>query len=134
MNGGYIDWRALFISTDGRISRGPWWIAVGVLLAVSALYEGLSGATTRLASFWFVYPALLFAAGCVCWKRLHDRGRTGWWAVMVLVAFLAVWPISHPVAAAFALPILVWAVVELGAMPGEQGANRFGSSPRAQPA
>jgi uncharacterized membrane protein YhaH (DUF805 family) len=133
MNGGYIDWRALFLSADGRISRGAWWIGAGVLLTISALYEGLAGPTTRLATFWFAYPALLFGAACVTWKRLHDRGRSGWWSVLVLIAFMAVWPLAHPVAAVFALPVLVWAGVELGLLPGEQGANRFGPNPRAQP-
>ncbi|HWA64232.1 MAG TPA: DUF805 domain-containing protein [Caulobacteraceae bacterium] len=130
MNGGYIDWRGLFLSGDGRIPRTAWWLGVVLLMLVSGLYEGVAGPTVRLATFWFVYPALLWFAACVHWKRLHDRGRSGWWALLILAAFVAVWPITRPVAALLAAPVLVWTVVELGVMPGEQGANRFGRSPR----
>ena len=35
---------------------------------------------------WFVYPPVLFVAACVTSKRLHDRGRSGWWAGLVLLA------------------------------------------------
>lgn len=131
MNSGYNDWRTLFWSASGRVSRGPWWVAVGVLASASALYEGLAGAPLRLATFWFVYPALIYSAVCVNAKRLHDRGRSGWWAAMVLLAFAAVWPQARPVAAVVAMPILLWTLVELGVMAGEQGANRFGPSPAA---
>ena len=129
MNGGYNDWRALFWSASGRVSRGPWWIAIVVLVTLSVLYEGLSAPAVRLATFWFVYPALIYSAVCVNSKRLHDRGRSGWWALMTLLAFAAVWPAVHPVAAVVAAPALVWTLVELGLLGGEQGPNRFGPSP-----
>ena len=129
MNGGYNDWRALFWSASGRVSRGPWWIAVGLLAAISSVYEGLSVPAFRLATFWFVYPALLYCAVCVNAKRLHDRGRSGWWAALTLLALAAVWPTVHPAAAVVAAPVLVWTLVELGLLAGEQGANRFGPSP-----
>jgi uncharacterized membrane protein YhaH (DUF805 family) len=134
MNSGYTDWRALFLAADGRISRGPWWLADGLLLALSAVYETVAGPAVKLASFWLVYPALLFFATCVCSKRLHDRGRSGWWAALVLGGFLAVWPMPRAASAIVAAPVLVWTLVELGLMPGEQGANRFGPSPGAQAA
>ncbi len=60
-----------------------------------------------------------------------DRGRSGWWAALVLLAFAAVWPEPRGSGAVLALPVLVWAVVELAVLSGEQGANRFGPSPLA---
>ena len=62
-------------------------------------------------------------------KRLHDRGKSGWWAALILFALVAVWP--QPIGFFDFLfgVALVWAVVELGVMGGEMGANRYGPNP-----
>ncbi|HQR90868.1 MAG TPA: DUF805 domain-containing protein, partial [Caulobacter sp.] len=76
-----------------------------------------------------VYPALLFSGACILSKRLHDRGRSGWFAALILVAIVAVWPQpEHFLDFVFSIVIL-WAVVELGVMGSEQGANRYGPNP-----
>ena len=131
MNGGLIDWRALFASPGGRVSRGPFWIAVAALFIVAALYEAVTGPTLRLLTFWFVYPVLIASGACVLSKRLHDRGRSGWWAAPLLVAVMMIWPEARGVRAVLALPVWIWGVVELGVLAGEEGANRFGPSPLA---
>ena len=128
MNGGLIDWRELFLSPHGRTARAPFWIAAAALFLLSAIYEAVAGPTLRLLTFWFVYPALLASGACVLSKRLHDRGRSGWWAALVLLAFVMIWPNPRAATAVVALPVMIWAVVELAILPGEQGANRFGPS------
>src|SRR4051794_16069225 len=97
MNGGMIDWRELFWSAEGRIPRGAFLVGVGVLFLVSVLYEALAGPLIKVTTFWFIYPALFWSAACVTSKRLHDRGRSGWWAALVLVAVTLVWPSTHGV-------------------------------------
>jgi len=129
MNGGLIDWRELFLSPSGRTPRAPFWIATIALFILSAIYEAVTGPTLRLLTFWFVYPALLASGACVISKRLHDRGRSGWWAALVLLALAMIWPTPRGARAVVALPVIVWAVVELVVLSGEQGANRFGPSP-----
>ena len=129
MNGGQMDWRDLFMSAKGRSARGETWVAVGVLFAVSLMYEAIAGATLKLLTFWIVYPALLASATCVVSKRLHDRGRSGWWAAVVLFALSLMWPTPRGGWAVAAFPVIVWALVELGVLNGEQGENRFGPSP-----
>jgi len=119
----------LFFSGQGRAPRLPSLIATAVLLGLAALYEALVGATLHWITGWVVYPALFYAGACVLSKRLHDRGRSGWWAALILTSVVAVWP--HPAGFldfAFFL-VLVWAFVELALMPGEQGANRYGLNP-----
>lgn len=119
----------LFFSGQGRAPRLPSLIAATVLLGLAALYEALVGATLHWITGWVVYPALFYAGACVLSKRLHDRGRSGWWAALILTSVVAVWP--HPAGFldfAFFL-VLVWAFVELALMPGEQGANRYGLNP-----
>lgn len=131
MNGGPIDWRELFASPAGRCPRGRFWFAAVALLLAAAIYEALVGPTLKLVTFWIVYPALLASGACVVSKRLHDRGRTGWWAALVLLAVALIWRAPSGVSVLVSLPVLVWSTVELGLMAGEQGANRFGPSPVA---
>lgn len=124
----------LFLSAQGRAPRTPSLIAAATLLMIAAFYEALVGPTLHWITGWFVYPALFYCGTCVLSKRLHDRGRSGWWAAAILLSTVAVWP--HPESFldfAFFL-VIVWAFVELGLLPGEQGANRFGVNPMAQAA
>ena len=121
----------LLFSAQGRAPRLPSLIAAGLLLALGALYEAAARPTIHWITGWFVYPALFYMGACVLAKRLHDRGRSGWWAAPILVSIVAVWP--HPAGFldfVFFLA-LVWAFVELAVMPGEQGANRYGLNPMA---
>ncbi|PZR36558.1 DUF805 domain-containing protein [Caulobacter segnis] len=123
------EWAELFLSSNGRLARTPFLIAAAVLLGVAVLYEAIAGYTLHWLTGWVVYPALLFSGACVLSKRLHDRGRSGWWSLLILVAFIAVWPQpEHFLDFMFCL-VIAWAVVELGVMGGEQGANRYGPNP-----
>ncbi len=126
---GQTDWGALLLSAQGRIARAPFLIAAATLLGLVAVYEAVVGVTLHLLTGWFVYPALIYAGACVLSKRLHDRGKSGWWAALILFALVAVWP--QPIGFfdfLFGLA-LVWAAVELGVMGSEMGANRFGPNP-----
>ena len=124
---GQTDWAALFFTANGRLGRTPFLVAAAILIAVSALYEAVVGVTLHWLTGWFAYPALIYCGACVLSKRLHDRGKSGWWAAAILVAVVAVWP--QPVGFfdfLFGL-VVIWAVVELGVLGGEMGANRFGA-------
>lgn len=129
--GGNLDLRELFFSADGRVARGPAWVAAIVLLFPFALYQAVDSVTLHWVTGWLVYPAVIYMGVCVLSKRLHDRGRSGWFAAPIVLAAIAV--TSGPFGFfdfAWSL-VLVWALVELGLMPGEQGANRFGVNPLA---
>jgi uncharacterized membrane protein YhaH (DUF805 family) len=126
---GQIDWGELFFSAGGRAPRGPSWLAAVLLLILAAFYEAVVGSTLHWLTGWFAYPALIYCGACVLSKRLHDRGKSGWWAALILVATVAIWP--QPTSF-FDFPftlVVLWALVELGVMPGEPGANRFGPNP-----
>lgn len=120
----------LFLSANGRAPRLPSLVAGGALLGVTAIYETfVEDLLPRLLTGWFVYPALIYCGACVLSKRLHDRGRSGWWAAVILLSIAACWP--HPIGFfdfLFFL-VLLWALVELAVMPGEPGANRYGANP-----
>jgi uncharacterized membrane protein YhaH (DUF805 family) len=126
---GQIDWMELFFSSTGRGARGPFLIAAAVLITIAALYEAAVGPTTHFLTGWFVYPGLLFSGCCVLSRRLHDRGRSGWLAGVVLLALALAWPRPDGLIDYLAAVVVLWAIIELGVMPGEQGANRFGPNP-----
>jgi uncharacterized membrane protein YhaH (DUF805 family) len=126
---GQVDWSELFFSAAGRAARGPSLLAAAILLAIAALYEAVVGSTLHWLTGWFVYPGLIYCGACVLSKRLHDRGRSGWWAALILFAIVAVWPQPSSFFDFLFVLVLIWAGVELGAMPGEGGANRYGPNP-----
>ena len=124
-----MDCSELFFSAAGRAPRGPSLIAAAVLLAIAALYEALVGRTSHWITGFVVYLPLFFSGACVLSKRLHDRGRSGWWAALILVAIVAIWPRPDSFFDFLFALVLIWAGIELGAMPGEPGANRYGPNP-----
>ncbi|MDO8377391.1 DUF805 domain-containing protein [Phenylobacterium sp.] len=123
------DWGALFFTADGRLARTPFLIGAAVLIALAAIYEAVAGVTLHWLTGWFVYPALIYGGACVLSKRLHDRGKSGWWAAVILFALVAVWQPPLNPADVLLTVLLLWAAVELGVMPGEQGTNRYGANP-----
>ena len=50
-------------------------------------------------------------------KRAHDRNRTGWYALIILI------PLAGP----------LWFLVEFGFLSGTAGPNRFGADPVSAP-
>lgn len=124
------DWKDVFLTSAGRMARLPFVLACAALLLVDYAYETLVGRTGHWITGWAYYPVLIFCAASVLSKRLHDRGRAGWWSALVLLAVWMVWPRPAGVMAFLAIPVLVWALVELAGLPGEAGENRYGPSPR----
>jgi uncharacterized membrane protein YhaH (DUF805 family) len=125
-------WSDLLLSASGRLARTPFWIASAILIGLATIYEVSFGPPIKWLTGWCVYPALIYMGACVLSKRLHDRGRSGWWAALLLFALVAVWPTPHGFGAFVFVLILGWATIELGVMQGEDGANRFGPSPLTQ--
>lgn len=124
---GRIDWSQLFLSSSGRAARGPSLIAAAVLILALAVYESVG--PLRLFTGFIVYPALVFTGACVLSKRLHDRGRSGWWSLVILFAIIQIWPVPQTIWHGFGVLVIIWAFVELALLPGEQGSNRFGPNP-----
>jgi len=63
-----------------------------------------------LLSLGLLYPSI-----CIYTKRWHDRNRSGWWSLILLVPVVG----------------LLWALIERGLLRGTAGANRFGPDPLA---
>ena len=74
-----MDWKSLFFTAEGRIGRQTFWIGWLMLLGahVVAGWIPLIGQLVGLVA--------VFAWVCLCSKRLHDMGRSGWWQVLPIV-------------------------------------------------
>ena len=72
--------------------------------------------------------ALLFTAACLLCKRLHDRGRAGWWAALILAAWGNAFPWPQGAVGWTFGAVVVVAAIDLAVLPGRPGANRFGPS------
>jgi uncharacterized membrane protein YhaH (DUF805 family) len=117
------------LSSTGRISRRPFLLGIAALLALAVAYRAYAGEAVHRWTAFVVYCALLFCGACLVSKRLHDRGRAGWWGFVVLPAVLGAWPWRAGLVDILWGAILLWAAIDLGLMPGKAGANRFGLNP-----
>ena len=114
-----MDWNYLFTSFEGRINRQPFWIATVILWVISWVVSGIGygifgqnvgAAISGIVALILIYPSL--AVGV---KRWHDRGKSGWWILILLV----------PIVGA------LWYLIECGFLRGTDGANRYGADPLA---
>jgi uncharacterized membrane protein YhaH (DUF805 family) len=140
-----VDWVGLFLRLDGRIGRKAFWIGFGVVLA-GLLLADVAARGVGAASLLLL--VLLYPLIAVLVKRLHDRGRSGWWAAVV-ASPLAVGVLAAAVARIVGLGeegivgaatggiwVAVWvlaglAVVELGFRRGRPGYTEHGPPPLA---
>lgn len=130
--GGQVSLAEYLFSSAGRLGRAPFLIGAAGLLSLALAFKAVVPSDLQWLG-WLVDPPLLFCGCCITSKRLHDRGRTGWWAGVILAALIGVWVKPQGFFAFLFVLVLVWTAVELGLIAGEQGANRFGPSP-ASPA
>ena len=112
------DWKYLFTSFDGRINRAPFWAGV-IVLIVANIALSIIGAIlgniapflsiiVSIASLVLIYPALALYA-----KRWHDRSKSGWWTLIMLIPLLG----------------LIYAIYEIGIQEGVPGSNQYGPNP-----
>jgi uncharacterized membrane protein YhaH (DUF805 family) len=132
----------------GRIARRRYWSLT--LLYVSALVLGFAafiatGILLDAKSADALTPVMVcigvvflltmsVAISGIAVRRLHDRGKTGYW--LLLYYAMPSWLIMNAgtdgaglVIAAAALGAVLWAVTDLGVLRGEAGSNAFGPDP-----
>jgi uncharacterized membrane protein YhaH (DUF805 family) len=133
----------------GRISRGRFWVttvlSVLVLLAGAALFIALgimmhssaNDPITYIAAFVFfiLVVAITIKVGSAGARRLHDRGKSGWW--IILYYCVPAWALPQGtgwkgpgvIFSLAATAILIWAFIDLGFLHGDDGENAYGPIP-----
>jgi uncharacterized membrane protein YhaH (DUF805 family) len=160
----------LLFSFKGRINRLRWWVTAIVV----ALIVGIAGGVIDLAAqhtghgtlnaetgqfeptgLYAVAIGLLYVLNAwisyaITTKRLHDRGRSGWWLVVqivgIVIAVAALMlglarpehhhTIAYVVAGVFGVAsaiIGLWIFIEVGFLKGTNGPNSYGPDPLAPP-
>lgn len=125
----------LLFSFTGRIGRGQFWLGYLAIIILLFLFAGIVSylepsaqatvtgadgqpaanlpkqATVPQLTVAFVY--LVFTTWisiAVCVKRFHDRGKSGWWYLIVLIPIIG-W---------------IWLLIELGFLRGDPRPNKYG--------
>jgi uncharacterized membrane protein YhaH (DUF805 family) len=128
---------SLFTSFEGRINRQKWWLGLIVLVIIQWIFYIVIGMifgggmminlnpedpeAVRQAMGALMIPLLililifLWPTLAIYAKRWHDRGKSGWWTLIILI------PLIGP----------IWSLVELGFLRGSEGPNQYGPDPLA---
>jgi uncharacterized membrane protein YhaH (DUF805 family) len=144
-------------SVGGRSNRAHYWTVilscyaslflVALLARVIATITGGSaaGQGTDQSHFLWIFGALAVVVfPCVLWiylattiRRLHDRNKSGWWAIPFLLSPYLLHVIADTetgggtIAGLLPVGLGLWGFVELGCLVGTYGDNDFGPDPLA---
>ena len=111
-----MDWRDLYFSSRGRIDRQRYWLVSLPLIGAQIVADMLirsEGEPGLLVLGALLCLATLIPSSAITIKRLHDRGRSGWFLSITAIPVLGV----------------IWLAIEVGLLPGARGPNRFGPDP-----
>ena len=76
-------------SIKGRIGRRDFWIWIAIwLVTMSALFTPAGSNLLNLQTAAFIIVCLLWPTAAVVVKRLHDRGKSGLWALLMVLAWM----------------------------------------------
>jgi uncharacterized membrane protein YhaH (DUF805 family) len=144
---GNVDILALLSTYQGRINRAKYWIAIlcyvvigaalGVLGFILSMLGSLGGYLMILIAV-VAYIAMIVSGIFIGIKRLHDRGKSGWWLLVFMLApgilsalGFAVGGFMVTLCSLASLGITIWMFVELGCLAGTPGTNQYGPDPLA---
>jgi uncharacterized membrane protein YhaH (DUF805 family) len=122
-------------SIKGRIGRRDFWIWMVLWVVAMTLlftFAGMGWLNMQTAAFALV--CLLWPTAAVMVKRLHDRGRSGIWALLMVLAWMLLagnWAVlpgvwQWVVGRLIPTVIIVMMVIDQGAFVGTQGENKYG--------
>ena len=123
----------------GRIGRGRFWGGVAMQILMMVVFAGAAMAVqfavagpesltatnelgepqpqfspVAMAILGVGYILVLWSSLAVAVKRAHDRGKSGWWILIMLVPIVG----------------FIWWLVDLGILEGQEGPNKYGPDPQ----
>ncbi len=115
-----------FFSPQGRVTRAPMWILLGITL--------LSMPFVVLGSATFLEKVCFFGIFWLCplMKRFYDLGREYWWALLLFLGPIiagSIFPLMGLACLAVWLPFALWSFIELFCRRGAVEFNAYGPDP-----
>jgi uncharacterized membrane protein YhaH (DUF805 family) len=125
-----------FTSFEGRSARKKFWLSILVMIIISWVLQLIAFAVfggsmmpdpnatpeaqmAAMNAMWLpmgiVILLTLWPALAIYTKRWHDRGKSGWWSLILFVPLIG----------------SIWLLVELGFLRGTEGPNKYGPDPIA---
>lgn len=117
-----MDYKKLFLTYEGRITRKSFWLGTLALMVVASIVSlpllmmggnGKDVSAVAVLLLVLLWIAVTYPSICLTIKRYHDRGKSGWWIFIQLV------PIIGP----------IWYLIEVGFLRGTVGPNAYGEDP-----
>ena len=144
-----MDYAWLLLGFKGRINRARFLVVQLALLALwFMVWVKFPFHFASQWEPWVLSIAMIWINAATTVKRLHDRNRSGWWAVVIFVVnrlsyvyyglfFGSYFGVDISTAEQLLLVMLVvalsllqtWVVIELFFLIGTDGPNRFGPDP-----
>jgi uncharacterized membrane protein YhaH (DUF805 family) len=118
-----FDWKQFYLSAQGRVNRKQFWLwlvlpctAISVVLILLDLALGTYNAKDGVGLLSVIFSLVVIVPAILVYiKRWHDRDKSGWWMLILLVPLVGA----------------IWFLIEVGFLPGTPGPNRFGPPPMA---
>lgn len=110
----YIEVLKKYVVFTGRASRQEYWFFAlfnFIITFVFSLIDMMLGLDIGLVSIYSL--AVLLPSIAVLVRRLHDTGRSGWWALLMLIPLIGL------------IVLIVFAVQD-----SQPGKNQFGNNPK----
>jgi uncharacterized membrane protein YhaH (DUF805 family) len=151
----------LLFALRGRIHRTDFWVGLVAVVGVTTLAILLHGKRVRgggLGEFFTLITVIAvlspYCLLALVVKRFHDLDKSGWHALVLIIAFLLAglaamadeglrqsqitvaewrefWTRVFYVSAGLAVALVAYLIAKLGFTRGTLGCNRFGSDPAA---
>jgi uncharacterized membrane protein YhaH (DUF805 family) len=135
----------IFITFTGRINRAKFWIGVLVLAAIDVVLSAVvlfgGGGKVQNGIITVATVLVVISSFGIAIKRLHDRNKSGWYALLLWLAPLALLVIGVEISELsdfvatvlwlIAMIVGIWSFVELGCLRGTIGSNPYGVDPLA---
>lgn len=113
-----FDWKQFLLSPQGRVNRTQFWLrlvlpalVISIVLSLIDMALGTYSAKDGLGLLSGIFSLIIIIPAIFVYiKRWHDRDKSGWWMLILLI----------PIVGA------IWFLIECGFLAGTPGPNRFG--------
>ncbi len=108
---------AWYFSFSGRMKRSEWWtvysmVVGGMILLITMLSPALQSNGPVSLLFLVIWITSMWITLASNVKRLHDRGRSGWFLLIGVIPLVG-----------------IWVLIEIGFLRGTHGNNLYGRDP-----